>query len=67
MGNLKGIEEMKPISDRSLPIQITSFDACVSATYSDSVVESVTIGCFFELQDTVPLPMMSENPEMECR
>jgi hypothetical protein len=30
--------------------QKISFDACVAAMYSASVVDKATIGCFFELQ-----------------
>ena len=34
-----------------------SFVACVTAMYLLSVVESETISCFFEAQDTAPLSM----------
>jgi hypothetical protein len=34
-----------------------SFKACVSATYSASVLDKVTIGCFLQLQKTIPVLM----------
>ncbi len=41
----------------SFLIHISSFDACVRATYSDSVLDRVITGCFLELQDMILFPM----------
>ncbi|KIK32661.1 hypothetical protein CY34DRAFT_100975, partial [Suillus luteus UH-Slu-Lm8-n1] len=46
--------------------QMASFAACVAATYSASVVESVTSSCFFELQDTAPPSSKNAYPEIAC-
>jgi hypothetical protein len=67
MGKLNRIGERNPISERSLPIQMIFFEAWVSATYSDSVLERVMIGCFFELHDMAPLPKIRVKLEIECR
>jgi hypothetical protein len=54
-----GIEKEKTqaSSVRNLWIQRMSFEACVSATYSVSVLDKVTIGYFLQLQETIPVPI----------
>ena len=47
-------EKTQENSERSLWIHKMSFEEWVSATYSASVLESVMIGCFLQLQDTIP-------------
>src|SRR5277367_51819 len=54
-------------SERSLRSHMASFAACVRPTYSDSVLERVMMGCFFELQDIAPLPIKKAYPEIEWR
>ena len=50
-------EKIRDNSVRNLWIHRISFEACVSATYSASVLDNVTIGCFLQLQETIPDPI----------
>ena len=45
---------------------IASFVAWVCAMYSTSVLDNVTMYCFFELQVMAPVPMWKEYPEIKC-
>ena len=55
------------MSSRNIWIQIASFTACITATYSDSVVDNETRACFLEFQETAPPSMQKEYPEIACR
>ena len=50
-------EKIVESSERNLWIQRMSFEEWVRATYSASMLDKVMIGCFFELQDTIPPPI----------
>ena len=45
------------ISARNMQIHIHSFITCITMMYSASVVDNAMIGCFLELQETMP-PLM---------
>ena len=53
------------ISDNSLLNQTTSCVAAPSATYSASVVDSVTTGCFLLSQLIAPPDITNKLPEVE--
>ena len=55
------------MSPRNIHIQIASFAACVTATYSDSVVDNETRACFLEFHQTAPPSMQKAYPEIACR
>ena len=55
------------ISFRKLRNHKASLAAWVCAIYSASVLDNAIMYCFFELQDTAPLPIWNEYPEIECR
>ena len=55
------------MSPRHIRIQIASFAACVTATYSDSVVDSETRACFLKFHETAPPSMQKAYPDIACR
>src|ERR1700730_5605090 len=57
----------KPRSARSVRSQMASFAVFAEAMYSALTVESATVGCFFEDQETVPPVTSKTNPATERR
>lgn len=51
--------------EKNFHIHIMSFAVWVNATYLDLVLESMMIGCFFELQEAVSNLKKKANPEIE--
>ncbi|KIJ07284.1 hypothetical protein PAXINDRAFT_50172, partial [Paxillus involutus ATCC 200175] len=47
--------------------QMASFEACVAATYSASVVERVTSSCFFDAHETAPPSSRNAYPDIARR
>ena len=52
-------------SARSIQSQMASFVAFMEAMYSALMVESATVGCFFDDQEMVPPAMSKMNPATE--
>ena len=55
----------KPISERRVQSQMASLVAFEAAIYSDSAVESATVGCFLEDQETIPPATLKTNPPID--
>ena len=56
---------VKPISERRVRSQMASLVAFEAAIYSDSAVESATVGCFLEDQETIPPATLKTNPPID--
>ena len=54
-----------PILERRVRSQMASLVAFEAATYSDSAVESATVGCFLEDQETIPPATLKTNPPID--
>ena len=62
-----GFVRGRRMSPRNIQIQITSFAACVTVTYLDSVVDNEMRACFLEFHESAPPSMQKVYPEIACR